>query len=242
MSLTATSPSHKVRTYARAAGVLGLLSLVAGGFGEAYVPGVLVSQDAAAAGQSIVASESLFRLGFAAYLVEAVCDVGLTYLFYSIFWPVRKSAALLSVFFRLIATAGFAMAQAFYFAALPVVRGAHIVPADQSRELLSYTLTLSSYSQSLFMMFYGIGSVLLGYLIYHSGFLPKIIGIVLAVSGLGFIANTFAWALAPSLATPLLLVPAGIAGLILTLWLLIVGVDVAKWHERATLNSEVVVR
>jgi hypothetical protein len=226
-----------VRAYARAAGVLGLLSLVAGGFGEAYVPGVLVYRDVAAAGQSIVASESLFRFGFAAYLVEAVCDVGLTFLFYSILWPVRKSAALLSVFFRLIGTAGFAMAQAFYFAALSVVGGAGIVPADQSSELLAYTLTVSSYSQSLFMMFYGIGSVLLGYLIYRSGFLPKVIGIVLAVGGLGFIANTFAWALAPSLATPLLLVPAGVAALILTLWLLIAGVDVAKWHEKATCSE-----
>ena len=98
-----------IQTYARIAGALGLLSFVGGGFGEAYVPSVLiVREDAGATARNILASESLFRLGFAGYLLEALCDVGLTWAFYILLRPVHRNLALLAVFFRLIATGGFA--------------------------------------------------------------------------------------------------------------------------------------
>src|SRR5690349_3943712 len=104
--------------YARIAGVLFLVSLVAGGFGEAYVPSrVIVSGDAAATARNIMAAQWLFRLGFAGYLVEAVCDVALTAFLYLLLRPVRKDLALLAVFFRLMGTATFAFAELFYYAA-----------------------------------------------------------------------------------------------------------------------------
>ena len=72
-----------VQTYARIAGILFLLSLVAGGFGEAYVPSkLIVSSNATATAQNIKAFESLFRMGFAGYLVESVCDTALSLILY----------------------------------------------------------------------------------------------------------------------------------------------------------------
>src|SRR5450755_3181797 len=72
-----------IQTYARIAGILLLLSLIAGGFGEAYVPSkLIVPSDATATAQNIKAFESLFRMGFAAYLVEAMCDIALSLIFY----------------------------------------------------------------------------------------------------------------------------------------------------------------
>src|SRR3989442_680875 len=104
--------------YARIAGVLFLLSIVGGGFGEAYVPSVLiVGTDATATARNIVASHSLFRWGFAGFLVESLCDVGLTWALYVLLRPVHRNLALLAAFVRLISTAGFAMAQVPYFAA-----------------------------------------------------------------------------------------------------------------------------
>jgi hypothetical protein len=79
------------------------------------------------------------------------------------------------------------------------------------------------------------GSVILGYLMYRSRFLPQLIGILLALSGIGFVAKTFLWALAPSYSSSLLLMPAGVAWLALTGWLLVKGVDVVKWMESAAL-------
>lgn len=228
-----------IQAYARTAGVLGLISIMAGGFGEAYVPAVLVvPRDAAATAAGILTSESLFRWGFTAYLVEAVCDVGLTLLFYLLLRVVRKDLALLAVFFRLIGTAGFAMAQVFYFSALPIVGGADHLKAfspEQLRTLALLSLNVSGYGQTVFTMFYGVGSVLLGYLMYRSRFLPKFIGVLLALSGVGFVAKTFTWAIAPSYSSSLLLMPAGVAALALTGWLLVKGVDVAKWKETAAL-------
>ncbi len=97
-----------VQTYARIAGVLFLLSFVAGGFGEAYVPSkLIVSGDATATANNIHALGSLFRWGFAGYLVEATCDIALTLIFYVLLRPVRKDLALLAAFFGLVGTAEF---------------------------------------------------------------------------------------------------------------------------------------
>ena len=228
-----------IQLYARTAGILGLISIVAGGFGEAYVPAALVvSRDAAATARNITTSESLFRWGFTAYLVEALCDTALTLLFYLLLRVVRRDLALLTVLFRLIATAGFAMAQVFFFAALPILRGSDQLkafPPDQLNALALLSLNVSGYGQSVFIMFYGIGSALLGYLMYRSDFLPKVIGILMALSGVGFVAKTFTWALAVPSSSPLLLIPAAFATLVLTVWLLVKGVDAAKWKEKAAL-------
>lgn len=89
-----------VQTYARVAGVLLLLSLVAGGFGEFYVPSkLIVSADAAATARNIIASASMFRMGFAGYLVEAMCDIALTLILYVLLRPVHEDLALLAAFF-----------------------------------------------------------------------------------------------------------------------------------------------
>ena len=100
------------QTYARIAGVLFLISIVAGGFGEFYVPSTLiVSADATATANNIRASEWLFRLGFAGYLVEALCDIGLTLVLYVLLRRVHEELALLAAFFRLVSTAVFAAAE-----------------------------------------------------------------------------------------------------------------------------------
>jgi Domain of unknown function (DUF4386) len=235
--ITSEESAESIQTYAKTAGVLGLISILAGGFGEAYVPAALVvSQDATATATRIITFESLFRWGFTGYLVEALCDAGLTLLFYLLLRAVRKDLALLAVFFRLIGTAGFAMAKVFYFSALPIVGGADHLKAfspEQLHTLALLSLKVSGYGQSVFSMFYGIGSLALGYLMYRSGFLPKVIGILLGLSGAGFVAKTFTWALAPSYSSPMLLMPAAVAALALTGWLLVKGVDAAKWKERA---------
>ena len=74
-----------------------------------------MSADAAATVKNIIASDSLFRLGFAAYLVEAMCDIGLTLILYILLRPVSRNLALLAAFFRLMGTGLFAVAELFYF-------------------------------------------------------------------------------------------------------------------------------
>lgn len=230
-----------VQTYARIAGALFLISLVAGGFGEFFVPSTLiVSADATATAKNIIASNSLFRMGFASYLVEAMCDVGLTLVLYLLLKPVREDVALLAAFFRLVSTAVFGVAELFYFAASLILGGAGYLKTfspDQLNTLALLSLKLYGYGGGIFMVFYGVASVLLGYLIFRSGYLPRFLGVLLALSGLGFVTRNFALVLAPAYASSFLLLPAPLAALALTVWLLVRGVDVPKWEERAALAA-----
>ena len=236
MAVTDKPSGESIQTYARVAGVLGLITLVAGGFGEAYVPGqIIVAGNAAATADNLRTSETLFRWGFAAYMVEALCDVGLTMLFFVLFRPVHWNLALLSAYIRIISTAGFAAAMVLYFGASQVARSADQLSALTATQQAALTLVLmkmSGFGQSLFSMFYGAGSLILGWLMYRSGFVPRILGALMATMGIAFMARTFLLVLAPAFASPLLLATGALAFPPLTFWLLWKGVDVAKWQDR----------
>ena len=226
-----------VQTYARIAGVLFLLSIVAGGFGEFYVPSQLfVSGDAGATAKNITAFSSLFRMSFASYLVEAVCDIALAWIFYVLLRPVRKDLALLAAFFGLVSTATFAIAELFYFAASFILGGADYLKTfspDQVSSLAMLSLKFYGYGGGVFMVFYGVACVLRGYLIFQSEYLPKVLGALLALAGLGFVIRNFALVLAPPYASDVLLLPMFLAGVSLTAWLLVKGVDIPKWEAKA---------
>jgi hypothetical protein len=236
-AVEATSERHTIQVYARVAGVLFLLSLVGGGFGEAYVPlRLIVHGDAAATAENLRSSAMLHRLGFTAYLIEALCDVTLAWLLYVVLRPVHRELALLSVFFGLVATALYGVAELFYFTSSLVVQNAASLQsftAGQRNELAMLSLRVYSAGSSLFLAFYGVPTLLRGYLIFRSGFLPKFLGVLMMVSGVGFILKNFLFLLAPKYASNLLLVPVALAGVSLTVWFLTKGVDVPRWKERA---------
>ncbi len=231
--MTASERADNIQGYARLAGVLGVLTLIAGGFGEAYVPSViLVSGDATATVRNVVASESLFRWGFAGYLVEALCDAGLTMAFWVLIRPVHRNLAMGMVVFRIISTCGFAAAMMLWFGALPTLKAATL-PADQL-EALAYTLLrVSGFGQALFSRFYGVANVIFGALMYRSGYLPRVFGAGFVIMGIAFTLRTFLLVLAPAYASPLLLATAGIVFPPFIVWLLVKGVNVEKFHGRA---------
>ena len=225
-----------VQTYSRVAGVLFLLSILGGAFGEAYAPSrILVSGDATATAKNITAMSSLFRWGFASYLVEGVCDVALAFVFYVLLRPVRKDLALLTAFFGLVSTALFGVAELFYFAPSLILGGAPYLKTfspDQLNTLALLSLKLYGVGGGLFMVFYGIASILRGYLIFRSGYLPKALGVLLALAGLGFITRNFALVVAPAYASDFFLLPMFLAMASLTVWFLVKGIDVPKWEAK----------
>ncbi len=234
--MTASERADNIQGYARLAGVLGVLTLIAGGFGEAYVPSeILVSGDPAATVRNVVASESLFRWGFAGYLVEALCDAGLTMAFWVLIRPVHRNLAMGMVVFRIISTCGFAAAMMLWFGALTTLKaatGPAALPADQL-DILAYTLLrVSGFGQALFSMFYGVANVIFGALIYRSGYLPRLFGVGFVIMGIAFTVRTFLLVLAPAYASPLLLVTAGIVFPPFIVWLLVKGVNVEKFRSR----------
>jgi hypothetical protein len=232
----ARQPAPSIQTYARVAGLLLALSMIFGFLGEWYIPMRFMSADAAISAQKIASSLSLYRLGFAAYLVEAICDIGLALLFYVILKPVNKPLALAAAFFGLVSTALYGVAEVFYYAPTVLLSGASYMKAfspEQVNALTALSLKLFARVGMMFLALYGIATILRGYLIFRSGYLPKFIGVLLMLGGAAFVLRNVTMLLTPAFASDLFLVAMFPAGLALTFRMLVKGVDVAKWETRA---------
>ncbi len=226
-----------VQKYARIAGILFFLSLLAGGFGEIYAPSrLVVPGDAAATVANINASTGLFHWGFIAYLVEALCDVALSLIFYALLKPVSRELSLLAAFFGLMGTALFAVAELFYLAPRVILApsgGLGAFSPEQLQALALLSMRIYAFGGGIFMVFYGAAWVVRGALIVRSGYLPRFLGVLLTIGGFGFILRNLALVLAPRLpseAFPSLMLP---GGLLMIGWLLAKGVDGEKWREKA---------
>jgi hypothetical protein len=233
-------PSNEpnIQSYARAAGVLLLISLFAGGYGEGYVPSkIIVSNDAAATAANIKAFGFMFRLGFAAFLVESICDTALSLNFYVLLKPVNKHLSLLAAFLGLMATATFAGTELFYFMALSWVGDAPYLKPFQTAQLETLallSLKYYTYGGALFTVYYGLAWIVRSYLIFLSGYLPKLIAILMAIGGAGFVLRNFLLVLAPTYASSALLMLLFPGGLLMMGWLIFRGVDVVRWNERTS--------
>ncbi len=218
-----------LQRYARIAGVAMLLSLIFGFFGEMYLPGrILVAGDPTATAANITGHPLLFRLTFAAYLVEGICDVALCVFFYILLKPVDRNLALLSAFFGIVSMVTFAVGQASFYSASVVLRetgGMTAFTADQRNALALLCTRIAATISWLFLCMYGIASMIRGYLIARSRYLPRIIGILLLIGGAGFVVRSATFLLAPTYSSGLLLIPMMLAMISLTAWFLVRGVD-----------------
>jgi hypothetical protein len=239
------------QTYARIGGILYLFIIVVGVFGELFVRGrLIVPGDAAATANNIMGSETLFRVGLAGELLGYASSGALAIILYVLLKPVSRNLALLAAFLTITSNAVFGLNGLFHLAAVIVLGGAG--PSDrgvdpfpdyleafdpQQLHALAYlSLRLHGYGFAIGLIFFGFTIVLLGYLIYRSGYLPRIIGVLLIIGGLGYLTNSFAQILGPALAASLLpwdLLPASLGELGLALWLTVKGINVQKWKERA---------
>ena len=231
-----------LKTYSRAIPVLMILSLVGGLFGELYVPSLMLGQDAAATAANLRANDGLFRLGFAAYLVEAISDILIAWIFYVLLRPVHRDLALLSALFAIVSTMLFAVTKLLYFAAPMFVRGSPrfaAFPPEQLDALATIFLSLYGVLSGVTMLFYGIPWIIRGYLVVHSGYLPRWLGLIMAVAGLGFAAKTLTYVLAPAYSSPLWLAPMFLNLLAVSYWLLVRGIDRDGWDRAVAARGKV---
>ena len=226
--------------YARIAGALYLYIIVAGTFAEVFVRSTLVvPADAAATASNITANEFLFRVGFSGELLHLAFDVAVAVILYALLRPVSRNVALLAAFMRLSCDLILATASLSHFAALRLLGGAGYLNAfepDELQALALLAMRLHGDGYAISLVFFGFACFSLGYLIFRSGYLPRTIGAWLAVAGACYLLSSFAHFLDPAFAAtlfPAIFLPIFIAELSLTLWLLVKGVDIAKWEERA---------
>lgn len=232
-----------VQTYARIGGVLFLVSIVAGGFGEGFAPSQLVAPgDAAATARHILTSDTVFRVGFASYLVEGLCDAALTAVFFVLLRPIDQVLTVAIVVFRIMATATFAFAELFYFAPSLILTNEPYLrsfSSDQLNTLTLLSLNLYGVGGAMSLAFYGVASIGIGYLMFRSQYLPRWLGIVWVIGGACFVLRTFAFVLLPAIPGGVLQAPQIVAILLFAIWLLAKGVDAAKWEVAAPTTGHV---
>jgi hypothetical protein len=227
------------QVYARTAGVLYLINIACGLFGELYVRGhLVVAGDAAATAHNIAASEFLFRCGIAGDLIMHITDVPMAVIFYVLLRPVSKDLSLLAALFGMLQTAILCTNKLTLVMVLLLLRGPNFAqgfyPA-QVEALVSTSLRLHEYGFGIGLVFFGVSCLITGYLLFRSEYFPKALGVLQAMAGVSYLVNSFALLLAPALASklfPAIVLPAFIGELAICLWLLIKGIRVAKWDER----------
>src|ERR671927_1742637 len=227
-SIADTSP----RRLARIAGALYLVNIVLGAFAIGVVPAIIaVGPDAAATLHNIRAHELLYRSGLAAHVVVTVTNVPMAGIFYELFKVVNRRLALLDMCFILAATAIEAAGLVNQFAPLVLLGSGpatSALPTTQLEALAYLPSALSGIGYSIAQVFFTFDLLTIGYLVLRSAFLPRVIGVLLAIAGLAYLTYSLANLLAPGFAgnlVPWIQLPSLLGEGSLCLCLLIVGLN-----------------
>jgi hypothetical protein len=181
---------------ARVAGFLYLAIILAGIFAEFIVRSSLILPgDATATANNIMASEGLFRVGIASDFIMILCDVALAMVFYVLFKPVSHALALLAAFFRLAQATVLGINLLNLFLVLRILSGTDhstVFSAEQLHALAMPFLDAHSTGYAIGLVFFAVSLFFLGYLVFKSGYFPRILGILLILASLGYLIDSFA--------------------------------------------------
>ena len=227
---------------ARMAGGLWWLCILAGIVGFIAAAPLIVANDAAATAANILTKESLFRLGFAADLISGLSYLGVTVFIYYVLKAVSRSLSTLAAFFGLAGVAIGVASWVIHLTPLLLLHdqypSAFTTSQLQAMSLIALKLQLQVFP--IGMVFFGIQCISVGYLIARSTFLPRVLGVLLAIGGTCYVIASFANFLAPSFGPHLVpfIMPVALIGEgSLGLWLLVKGVNAQRWNEQASLGQ-----
>ena len=221
---------HALNTKARMAGLFWLITFITGAFAM-YIGGrFVVNGNAAATAANILANESAFRIGTAGNLLATICYLLATILVYELLKPVNRTLSLTAAVFSLLGCGLGALVSLLNFLPLALLKGSAYLSSFSNDQLQVLGLTafnLANRANEIGLVFFGLHIGIVGYLIFTSALVPRIIGALLIVGGVCYELNSFASFLAAPFARslfPFVLLPAFFAELALSLWLLIKGI------------------
>ena len=220
-----------VKALARVAGFFYLL-IIAGAIFAPFAAAPSGMMATPLAPERILAAREMYVIGGVIQLVLGVCDLVIAAVFFVLFRPVSGAIALAATVLKVTFVAIVNANVLNHFAPLFILGDHTAFDYDQRMSLALLFLRLRTMGLDISFVFFGFACLGYGYLILRSTFLPRIIGVLLAIGGLGYVANIAAAFLPPAiahLAFPYVMLPAGFAEISLALWLTIVGVNAAKW-------------
>jgi hypothetical protein len=226
---------NSINKTARIAGFLYLLLAPLGIFGLLIPTTLIVPGDAARTVSNLMASESLFRLSIVSALATQVVNIFVVLALYKLLKPIDKNYAVLMVVFSLLGVPIAMLSELNKFAALLLSSGAEYMASftpDQVQALVPFFLDLHKYGISIAGIFWGLWLFPMGYLVYKSGFLPRILGILLMIGCFGYLIDSVTFFLFPNFNVTIAQYTF-IGEILLPLWLLIKGVDVEAWKKHA---------
>jgi len=190
------------RKAARIAGVLYLLLIVFGVFAELVVRSRIIAPgDAATTASNILASEGLFRIGFASDILMILSFLLLPLAFYVLFKPVGKRLASLVVILVSVSVPLMLVNMLLYVTPLVILSGADylaVFSADQLNASAMSAFDLYTSGVMIATLFHGLWLLPLGFLVYKSGYFPRVFGVLLMLACLGFVTETVQFFLLPS--------------------------------------------
>ena len=221
---------NSTKKTARIAGFLYLLLALTGAFSILYVPSTLiVFGDAAATAEKIASSELLFRAGILSGVVSNVIFVLLVLVLYHLLREISRKQAMLMVTLVVIGVATGFVNTINQLGALIALSGADFLSAFDESEMdaLAYLfLRVHSHGIQIIQLFWGLWLFPFGLLVYRSRFIPKILGVLLIIAGVGYLLGTITFLILPQYQSALstLITVLEMGELPIILWLLIVGV------------------
>ncbi len=239
--MTSKEEPNSIQKTARTAGFLYMLLIPLGVFGMLYVPNTLfVPGDVSATVSNIMANQMLYSLSIVSALVTQVVQIFVVLFLYKVLKPVSKNHAVLMVVFILVAVPIAMLNENNQFAVLLLLNGAELFgvdfltffTADQMEALVALFLGLRHTGILIAQIFWGLWLFPMGYLVFKSGFLPKIIGALLIVAGFGYLIDSFILFFVPDFGITFALFTF-LGEFLITFWLLIKGVNVEEWNKRA---------
>ena len=200
---------------------------------------LIVPRDAAATALNLTTMQPLWRLGMASEALALLCTLALAMIYFALLRPVSLELSILAALLRVVSVAVQAVAVLQLDLALSPLTDPAFAAAftpDQRAALATLAVRSHAHGYTLALLVVGAAFLVHGFLIVRSTFLPKTLGRLIQVAGVGYLANGFTLFLAPAYAGQVFLaimVPVFVGETSLSLWLLIKGVNVERWQHAA---------
>jgi len=235
---------NSLKKAARTAGFWYLLMAITGPIGLLYVPSkLIVPGDATATASNIEASELLFRIGIVSNLVCQIAFIFLVLALYRLLKGVNQQHASLMVALVLVAVPIAFLNMLNPLAALLLLSDEGFLTVfepDQLHALVMVFLNLQEHGNIIAEIFWGLWLFPFGWLVFKSGFFPKILGVLLIIACFGYLVHSLTFLLFPhyeAIVSSYAAVPEAIGELSMVLWLLIKGVNVQQRDNRALVSA-----